>query len=115
MKLENAIKNLDKGKAKTALNNLNAFMNQVQSLVDEGVLSLESAIDSFVAYYNHQRYHEALDNLTPATVYHGEARKRLAERDKIKKQTLQLRKEQNLNGWRKNSSNRETIKPQTVS
>jgi pullulanase-type alpha-1,6-glucosidase len=41
VKLENAIKNLDKDKPKTALNNLNAFMNQVQSLVDEGVLTPE--------------------------------------------------------------------------
>ncbi len=40
-KLENAIINLDKGKSKTALNNLNAFMNEVQSLVDEGVLTPE--------------------------------------------------------------------------
>ena len=52
VKLENAIKNLDKGKAKTALNNLNAFMNEVQSLVDEGVLTPEegqSLIDAAVA------------------------------------------------------------------
>ena len=41
VKLENAIKNLDKGKAKTTLNNLNAFMNEVQSLIDEGVLTPE--------------------------------------------------------------------------
>jgi pullulanase-type alpha-1,6-glucosidase len=40
-KLENAIKNLDKGKAKVALNNLNAFVNEVQSLIDEGVLTPE--------------------------------------------------------------------------
>jgi pullulanase-type alpha-1,6-glucosidase len=41
VKLETAIKNLDKGKANTALNNLYAFMNQVQSFIDEGVLTPE--------------------------------------------------------------------------
>jgi pullulanase/glycogen debranching enzyme len=41
VKLENAITNLDKGKPKTSLNNLNAFMNQVYSFIDEGVLTPE--------------------------------------------------------------------------
>jgi pullulanase-type alpha-1,6-glucosidase len=39
VKLDNAIKNLDRGKAKTALNNLNAFTNQVQDLIADGVLT----------------------------------------------------------------------------
>jgi transposase InsO family protein len=32
---------------------------------------LGQAIAAFVQYYNHERYHEALDNLTPADVYAG--------------------------------------------
>jgi transposase InsO family protein len=30
---------------------------------------LEAKIDTFVDQYNHRRYHESLDNLTPADVY----------------------------------------------
>jgi transposase InsO family protein len=29
---------------------------------------LREVIESFVEYYNHQRYHEALENITPADV-----------------------------------------------
>ena len=42
--LENVIKNLDKGKARTAVNNLNAFINQVRSFIDEGVLTQEEGL-----------------------------------------------------------------------
>ena len=35
---------------------------------------LERAVADFVEYYNHRRYHESLDNLTPANVYFGKAR-----------------------------------------
>jgi len=32
---------------------------------------LEHDIGEFIEHYNHQRYHESLDNLTPADVYFG--------------------------------------------
>lgn len=57
---------------------------------------LETEIASFVNYYNNQRYHESLDNLTPADVYFGRAKEVLTKRDQIKKQTLQQRRLQNL-------------------
>jgi transposase InsO family protein len=53
---------------------------------------LESEIASFVTYYNHLRYHESLDNLTPADVYFGRAKEVLTKRDHIKKQTMQQRR-----------------------
>jgi putative transposase len=57
---------------------------------------LELEIGRFVEYYNNQRYHESLNNLTPADVYFGRARQILSKRDRIKKQTLKLRKYHNL-------------------
>jgi putative transposase len=57
---------------------------------------LESQIASFVNYYNNQRYHESLDNLTPADVYFGRTKEVLTKREEIKKRTMQHRRLQNL-------------------
>src|SRR5689334_2018263 len=57
---------------------------------------LEAEIARVVDYYNHQRYHESLDNLTPADIYFGRAKELLTKRDQIKKQTMQQRRLQNL-------------------
>ena len=57
---------------------------------------LEQAIANFVAYYNHQRYHESLDNLTPADVYFGRAEEVLSQRQIIKQHTLLERRLTNL-------------------
>jgi len=57
---------------------------------------LETEIASFVAYYNEQRYHESLDNITPADVYHGRAKEVLSKRTEIKKRTFEQRRLQNL-------------------
>jgi len=53
---------------------------------------LENQIDAFIAYYNHQRYHESLKNLTPADVYFGRGQTILLQREKIKRQTIQNRR-----------------------
>jgi len=57
---------------------------------------LEEEISRFVEYYNYQRYHESLNNLTPADVYYGRSRDILTKRDMIKRKTMRLRKQQNL-------------------
>lgn len=53
---------------------------------------LEQEIGQFVDYYNHQRYHESLDNVTPADVYFGRRRNILTDRHLIKRQTFAARK-----------------------
>lgn len=57
---------------------------------------LEQAITDFVAYYNHARYHESLDNVTPADVFFGRQQEVLTQREIIKQQTLQQRRRQHL-------------------
>ncbi len=49
---------------------------------------LTDQIDLFIEYYNNHRYHEALNNLTPADVYHGKRREILTRRERIKKKTM---------------------------
>jgi len=57
---------------------------------------LEQAIAAWVEYYNNQRYHEALDNVTPADVYFGRDKEIIKKRNRIKEQTLALRRQQHL-------------------
>ena len=57
---------------------------------------LREAIADFVNYYNNQRYHELLDNMTPADVYYGKEKEVRSKREKIKRKTMALRREQNL-------------------
>jgi putative transposase len=57
---------------------------------------LEAALRDFVAYYNNERYHEALDNVTPADVYFGRQHTLLTERSKTKRRTMERRKKEYL-------------------
>ena len=56
---------------------------------------LRSRIGSFVDYYNNQRYHESLKNVTPADVYFGRDLECLNRRKDIKIETLKERRKLN--------------------
>jgi putative transposase len=53
---------------------------------------LENQIKTFVADYNNCRYHESIDNLTPADVYFGRGQTILLQRERIKRQTISQRR-----------------------
>lgn len=53
---------------------------------------LERQIETFVEHYNQVRYHESINNLTPADVYFGRAEIILAERERIKRATIAKRR-----------------------
>ena len=57
---------------------------------------LREAIADFVEYYNNQRYHESLDNMTPADVFYGKEKEVQSKRNIIKRETMALRRHQNL-------------------
>jgi putative transposase len=54
---------------------------------------LKAQIEVFVEHYNYRRYHESLNNVTPADVYTGRDAAILEERKRIKNRTMKLRKE----------------------
>ena len=57
---------------------------------------LEQAIGKFVEHYNHHRYHESLNNVTPADVFFGRHHDILSRRERIKQRTLAQRRIENL-------------------
>jgi len=53
---------------------------------------LQEHLQHFITYYNHERYHESLNNLTPADVYYGRGQEILDQRHAIKLNTLAMRR-----------------------
>jgi putative transposase len=53
---------------------------------------LQAQINAFVDDYNHRRYHESINNLTPADVYFGRGQTILLQRERIKRQTIKQRR-----------------------
>ena len=56
---------------------------------------LQRALARFVEDDNHRRYHESLQNVIPADVYHGRRPQILARREQIKQRTLRARRREN--------------------
>jgi hypothetical protein len=56
---------------------------------------LTARIREWVEYYNHLRYHEAIDNVTPADKYFGRDRLVLERREKVRRETMKKRRELN--------------------
>ena len=58
---------------------------------------LKGQVEKFIDHYNNHRYHESLQNLTPADVYFGRAQTILMERERTKQKTIDLRRLQYRN------------------
>ena len=56
----------------------------------------EHKMKPFVQYYNYERYHESINNLTPSEVHYGTGERKLRRRKRIQQQTLIERKNQNI-------------------
>lgn len=53
---------------------------------------LEAQIEAFVDHYNHQRYHESLNNVTPVSVYFGRDQAILEQRERSKRKPMEARR-----------------------
>jgi len=58
---------------------------------------LKRQIGKFIDHYHNSRYHESLQNLTPADVYFGRGQTILMERERIKQKTINQRRLQYRN------------------
>jgi len=60
------------------------------------LLVLEQAVQCVVDYYNNHRYHESLDNLTPAGVYFGRVDEMKRRREWIRERFFQMMGVENI-------------------
>ena len=56
---------------------------------------LQEAIGNYNHFYNEERYHESLGNVTPADIYHGRAKEIQSRREQIKQKTMRERRRLN--------------------
>jgi hypothetical protein len=56
---------------------------------------LTERIREWVDCYNHHRHHEAIDNVTPADKYYGRDQMILERREKVRGETMKMRRELN--------------------
>jgi len=74
-----------------------SMKNVIKLDVYQSPMELERALQKFVHYYNYERYHEAINNVTPAQMYYGKSNQVLERRKKIKNETLKKRKQNYIN------------------
>lgn len=74
-----------------------SMKNVIKLDVYHSPMELEAALKKFIYYYNYQRYHESINNVTPAQKYYGKSNKVLERRNKIKQETIKKRKNQYIN------------------
>lgn len=72
-----------------------SLKKQVNQLPYELPSELEKAIDDFVDYYNHRRYHKALSDVTPADVLYGRKDQVLKRRREVRIETFNRRRDYN--------------------
>jgi len=53
---------------------------------------LEAQVSAFIEHYNHHRHHESLGNVTPVDAYFGRVSDIMAERNRIKRRTIEHRR-----------------------
>ena len=74
---------------------LRTLKTDVNQVPYEVVQDLEAAVRDFVGFYNHQRYHKALGDVTPADVPVGRREAILARRKEVQRETFERRRRYN--------------------
>jgi putative transposase len=70
-----------------------SMKNVIKLDVYHSPMELEQALRKFVHYYNYERCHESINNVTPAQKYYGKSNQVLERRYKIKQETIKKRKQ----------------------